>query len=102
MLVFSSSSGLHFHNKQLKSGLFGVAALLKKIFSNRCMMMDVVRPQKGANAGGAADRCCACIDSVAMARPQFDPEIDARYRVRSYGVLSLEEEILFDTLQWGF
>jgi hypothetical protein len=37
-----------------------------------------------------------------MARPQLNSEGTPVYRVRSYGVLSLEQEFLFDTLQWGF
>jgi hypothetical protein len=89
-------------NKHLKSGLLGVAALLK-IFPLAAMMMDAIRRP------GKERRLAAMLTGVVLALillQWHDLRLIRKstpvYRARSYGIFSLEEEVLFDTLQWGF
>jgi hypothetical protein len=89
-------------NKQLKSGLFGLAAVLK-IFPIAAMMMDATRRSRKERM------LAALLTGVALALILLqwrDLSLIRKgtpvNRVSSYGVLSLEEEFLFDTLQWGF
>jgi len=89
-------------NKQLKSGLFGVAALLK-IFPIAAMMMDVIRrPKKERTLAALLTGVVLALILLQWHDLSLIRKSTPVYRVRSYGVLSLEEEILFDTLQWGF
>jgi hypothetical protein len=89
-------------NKQLKSGLFGVAALLK-IFPTAAMMMDVIRrPKKERTLAALLTGVVLALILLQWHDLSLIRKSTPVYRVRSYGVLSLEEEILFDTLQWGF
>jgi hypothetical protein len=89
-------------NKYLKSGLFGAAGVLK-IYPIAAMVIDAIRrPFK--------ERVFAVLVTGFVLLVVFLQWHDLNlirkgtpvYRVESYGVLSLEEEILFDTLQWGF
>jgi hypothetical protein len=89
-------------NKYLKSGLFGAAGVLK-IYPIAAMVIDAIRrPLK--------ERAFAVLVTGLVILVVFLQWHDLNlirkgtpvYRVESYGVLSLEEEILFDTLQWGF
>jgi hypothetical protein len=89
-------------NKNLKSALFGVAALLK-IFPLAAMIMDTIRrPRK--------DRILAALLTAivfALILMQWRDLNLIRMgtpvsRDMSYGALSLQRELLFDTLQWGF
>jgi hypothetical protein len=89
-------------NKYLKSGLFGAAGVLK-IYPIASMVIDAIRrPLK--------ERVFAVLVTGLVILVVFLQWHDLNlirkgtpvYRVESYGVLSLEEEILFDTLQWGF
>jgi Glycosyltransferase family 87 len=89
-------------NKHLKSGLFGVAALLK-IFPIAAMVMDAIHRTK-------KERISAVLLTgvvLALILLQWHDLSLIRkgtpaYSARSYGVLSLEQEFLIDTFQWGF
>lgn len=89
-------------NKYLKSALFGVASLLK-IFPLAGMIIDAIRrPRK--------ERVLAALLTgvvlVAILLQWHDLSlIRAATPVskdKAYGVLSLEQELLFATLRWGF
>jgi hypothetical protein len=89
-------------NRFLKSALFGIAALLK-IFPLAGMMVDAIRrPGKGRLlAAGLTGLVLVAIllqwHDLSLIRAATPVSKD-----KAYGVLSLEQELLFATLRWGF
>jgi len=89
-------------NKYLKSALFGVAALLK-IFPIASMLMDAIRrPKKERILAALLTGIVLALILLQWRDLSLIRKSTPVYRVKSYGVLSLEDEILFDTLQWGY
>jgi hypothetical protein len=89
-------------NEHTKSGLFGVAALLK-IFPIAAMMTDAIRrPRKKRMLAAVLTGIVLALILLQWHDLSLIRKGTPVYRVKSYGVLSLEQEVLFDTLQWGF
>jgi hypothetical protein len=89
-------------NKYLKSGLFGVAALLK-IFPMAAMMLDAIyRPRKERKLAALLTGIVLALILLQWHDLSLIRKSTPVYRARSFGIFSLEEEVLFDTLQWGF
>jgi hypothetical protein len=89
-------------NKYLKTALFGLASVLK-IFPLAAMITDSIRRPR--NERMLAALLTAAVLAVILFQWRDLSLIRAGtpvYREHSYGVLSLKNELLFDTLSWGF
>ena len=89
-------------NKHLKLGLLGAAGMLK-IYPIAAMVVNAIRQHKRKRA--FAILVTVLVMAVVLLQWHDLSLIRAGtpiYRIKSYGVLALEQEILFDTLQWGF
>jgi len=89
-------------NKRLKAGLLGVAGVLK-IYPIAAMVANAVRQQKKERLFAAL---LTAVVIIVVLLQWHDLRLIAAgtpaYRVKSYGVLALQQELLFDTYQWGF